>query len=120
VSIRPYAEMSDEELDAELDAAIRERRSRRGGSNLVTDVGRQADRTVPISVRVPSRLLARLKFEAERRGMPYQRLLLALVEDGLTRTAHLSRPAHVRIPEEALREGHVVIHVEVLPAAASQ
>jgi predicted DNA binding CopG/RHH family protein len=120
VSTRPYADMSDEELDAELDAALRERRSRRGGPHSLTEPARQGDRTVPISVRVPSRLLARLKFEAERRGTPYQRLLLALVEDGLTRTAHLSRPAHVRIPAEAVQEGHVLIHVELLPPAASQ
>jgi hypothetical protein len=69
---------------------------------------------------VPSKVLARLKQEAERRGMPYQRLLLALVEGGLARTGSEATTTRVHIPAEALREGHVLIDVELLPPAASQ
>jgi predicted DNA binding CopG/RHH family protein len=120
MSSKPYAEMTETELDAELGAAIEERRRRSAAPLLVGDVSRQSDRTVPISIRVPSRLLARLKREAERRGVPYQRLLLTLAEEGLIRPAGPIAPARIRIPAEALRDGHVVIDLELLPPAASQ
>jgi predicted DNA binding CopG/RHH family protein len=115
-----YEDMTEAELEAEFDAAIARRRKEGRGPQLLGDRALETDRTVPISLRVPSRLLARLKREAERRGTPYQRLLLALVEDGLGRTGDEATPTRVHIPAEALREGHVLIDVELLPPAASQ
>jgi hypothetical protein len=117
---KPYGEMTEEELGAELDAAIAERHRRGEPPRLLGDLARRTDRTVPISLRVPSKVLARLKGEAERRGMPYQRLLLALVEEGLGRSGDEAATTRVHIPAEAVREGHVLIDVELLPPAASQ
>ncbi len=117
---KPYTEMTEEELGAEFDEAIARRRREGRGPQLLGDRARNTDRTVPISLRVPSKVLGRLKLEAERRGMPYQRLLLALVEDGLGRTGDEATPTRVHIPAEALRDGHVLIDVELLPPAASQ
>ena len=115
-----YEEMTQAELEAEFDEAIARRRREGRGPQLLGDLARRTDHTVPISLRVPYRLLARLKLEAERHGVPYQRLLLALVEDGLARSGGEAETARVHIPAEALREGHVLIDVELLPPAASQ
>jgi predicted DNA binding CopG/RHH family protein len=70
------------ELDAELDQAIAE-----GGFKPLGERALRTVRTVPISLRLPEPLLARLKLEAVNRGMSYQRLLKLLVEEGLARPA---------------------------------
>ena len=117
---KPYEEMTQAELEAEFDEAIARRRREGRAPQLLGDRARKTDRTVPISLRVPSKVLGRLKLEAERRGMPYQRLLLALVEEGLAQSGGEAATTRVHIPAEAVREGHLLIDVELLPPAASQ
>ncbi|MEO8745002.1 MAG: CopG family antitoxin [Candidatus Dormiibacterota bacterium] len=62
----PFDELSDEEFERE-----------------VLDTLDQA--TTKISLRVPNELLSRTKRAAERRGVPYQSLMKALIDRGIRR-----------------------------------
>ena len=62
----PFDELSDEEFERE-----------------VLDSLGQA--TTKISLRVPKDLLGRTKQAAERRGVPYQSLMKALIDQGVRR-----------------------------------
>ena len=62
--IDPFDEMSDEEFDAHVDELFAARQS-----------------TVAVSLRMPPDLLGRVKREAGRAGVPYQRF----IEAGVTR-----------------------------------
>jgi predicted DNA binding CopG/RHH family protein len=47
--------------------------------------------TTKISLRVPKGLLSRTKHAAERRGVPYQSLMKALIDQGIRRLERLPR-----------------------------
>lgn len=64
----PFDDMSDEELDAHVDALFAAR-----------------PRSVGVSLRVPSGLLERLKREATRAGVPYQTFMKAMLETAVER-----------------------------------
>lgn len=64
----PFDDMSDEALDAHVDALFAKR-----------------PRTVGVSLRVPGDLLERLKREAERAGVPYQTFMKGLLEVAIER-----------------------------------
>jgi len=82
-----YAHMTVEELES-LSAEVDAKRTAEGRPpTLLGDRALRTVGTVPISLRVPATVLARLKAEAEARGMPYQRLLMKLVEQGLEQLA---------------------------------
>jgi predicted DNA binding CopG/RHH family protein len=74
----PYDALSDDEFEREI-----------------LDALDQA--TVKISLRVPKKLLERTKTAANRRGVPYQSLIKALIDQGVQR---LERRA---APDDALR-----------------
>ena len=52
--------------------------------------------TTKISLRVPKELLGRTKQAAERRGVPYQSLMKALIEQGVRRLERVSGPGRRR------------------------
>lgn len=64
----PYDDVSDEELEAELD-----------------DVFRREPGSVAISIRMPVELLERTKRAATEGGVPYQTLIKRLVDAGVSR-----------------------------------
>jgi len=66
--IDPFDEMSDEEFDAHVDELFAARQS-----------------TVAVSLRMPPDLLGRVKREAGRAGVPYQRFIKGILEAGVTR-----------------------------------
>ena len=66
--VDPFDEVSDEEFDAHVDELF---------------VGRPA--TVAVSLRMPPDLLGRVKREASRAGVPYQRFIKGIVEAGVAR-----------------------------------
>ena len=68
----PFDDMSDEEFERE-----------------VLDSLDQA--TTKISLRVPKDLLSRTKDVAARRGVPYQALMKALIDQGLKRLERVRR-----------------------------
>ncbi|HEY8812108.1 MAG TPA: CopG family antitoxin [Candidatus Dormibacteraeota bacterium] len=49
--------------------------------------------TTKISLRVPKELLSRTKHAAERRGVPYQSLMKALIDQGVRRLERVA-PGH--------------------------
>lgn len=61
--------MSGDELDRHIDDVF----------------ARDRERMVPITLRMPPDLLQRTKREAERRHIPYQRLIKALLDDSISR-----------------------------------
>ena len=61
----PYDGMTREEIDHEVDRFL------------------ESQKTVPVSLRLPRWVIEQAKSEANRRGIPYQRLLRALIEVGL-------------------------------------
>ena len=96
-SDKPYVDMSEDELEAELEQALDEHES---GTNRAKRLGDEALRTtptVPITLRVPAPLLARVKEEAARRGTPYQRLMRVLMESALDQEL----PEVIRVPVSA-------------------
>jgi len=66
--VDPFDEMSDEEFDAHVDELFAARQS-----------------TVAVSLRMPPDLLGRVKREAGRAGVPYQRFIKGILEAGVTR-----------------------------------
>src|SRR5215813_14571410 len=62
----PFDDLSDEEFEREVLEALDQA-------------------TTKISLRVPNDLLGRTKKAAERRGVPYQSLMKALIDQGLRR-----------------------------------
>lgn len=80
--IDPFDDMSDEELDAHVDALFAKRA-----------------RTVGVSLRVPGDLLERVRREATRAGMPYQTFMKALLEAAVERLER--RGPSVRAPRTA-------------------
>ena len=66
--VDPFDEMSDEEFDAHVDELF---------------AGRQS--TVAVSLRMPPGLLGRVKREAGRAGVPYQRFIKGILEAGVMR-----------------------------------
>ena len=64
----PYDNMTDEELDAELDEALR-----------------REPPSVTISIRMPVELLERTKRLAAEGGLPYQSLIKRLLDAGTSR-----------------------------------
>jgi len=115
-----YPDMTDDELNAELDVMVAE--SKRSGRHFkkLGKVATQLDRTVPISIRVPARLLQRLRDEASRRQVPYQRLMLNLAEAALDADEGRALPPTITVPvdADALRTGHLVL--KVVPLLARQ
>lgn len=49
-----------------------------------------------ISLRVPKDLLSWTKHEAEGRGVPYQSLMKALIDQGIRRLERVGSPSHKR------------------------
>ena len=64
----PFDNMSDDELDAELDELLR-----------------REPPSVTISIRMPAELLERTKQVAAKGGVPYQALIKRLVDAGVSR-----------------------------------
>ena len=64
----PFDTMTDDELDAELDALLR-----------------REPPSVTISIRMPAELLERTKRVAANGGVPYQALIKRLVDAGVSR-----------------------------------
>lgn len=114
---RPYGDMTDEELDSELDIASEERRKSGIAPQVLGDIARRSDRTTAISLRVPASMLERLRVEAERLGVGYQTLLIRLVEVGLSDRSGAT-PARIRVPAEVVQHGHLVLDVELVPGPA--
>lgn len=65
----PYEEMSDEEVDEELDQLFAKHHAK----------------TVVVSIRMPEELLGRLKRLAEARETPYQTLLKRILDSAVSR-----------------------------------
>jgi len=105
--------MTEDELNAELDSMIAEHKRTGRVFQRQGDRALQIDRTVPISIRVPSRLLQRLRDEADTRQMPYQRLMLNLVESALDTESGQTPAPSVTVPvdAEALRAGRIILNV---------
>lgn len=73
----PFDDLSDEEFEREVLNSL--------------------DRaTTKISLRVPKDLLGRTKQVAERRGVPYQSLMKALIDQGVRRLEHVAEEARRR------------------------
>ncbi|MHB8621582.1 MAG: CopG family antitoxin [Chloroflexota bacterium] len=70
----PYDNMTDEELEAELDELLR-----------------REPATVTISIRMPVDLLERTKRLANDGGLPYQSLIKRLVDAGVSRLEQRSK-----------------------------
>ncbi len=62
----PFEELSDDEFEREVLESLDQS-------------------TTKISLRVPNELLARTKQAAQRRGVPYQSLMKALIDQGIRR-----------------------------------
>lgn len=52
--------------------------------------------TTKISLRVPNDLLSRTKHAAEGRGVPYQSLMKALIDQGIRRLERVGSPSRKR------------------------
>jgi CopG antitoxin of type II toxin-antitoxin system len=94
-----YAHMTVEELEAIAQEAIAKRKAEGRPPTLLGERAARTVGTVPISLRMPATVLATLKREAEARDMPYQRLLMKLVEQGLEQLAPPA--ARVRHPSSS-------------------
>jgi predicted DNA binding CopG/RHH family protein len=70
----PFDQLSDEEFEREVLESLDQA-------------------TTKISLRVPKELLGRTKQVAERRGVPYQSLMKALIDQGVRRLERVKRPA---------------------------
>jgi predicted DNA binding CopG/RHH family protein len=116
---KDYAEMNDAALNAELDAVIAERERSGRPVRKLGDWAAQLDRTVAISIRVPARLLQRLRDESSRSGVPYQRLMLRLIEAGLDTEQDGAIPPRITVPvtAEALQSGRIVLDLVSEPRA---
>jgi predicted DNA binding CopG/RHH family protein len=66
--VDPFDKMSDEEFDAHVDELFADRPA-----------------TVAVSLRMPPDLLGRVKREARRAGVPYQRFIKGILEAGVAR-----------------------------------
>jgi predicted DNA binding CopG/RHH family protein len=71
----PFDELSDDEFEREILESLEQA-------------------TTKISLRVPNELLARTKKAAERRGVPYQSLMKALIDQGVRRLERVRRGTH--------------------------
>ena len=65
----PYDGLSDDEIDAEMEALL----------------GQSNSRSITISIRMPVDLLQRTKRVAAAGGVPYQSLIKRLVDSGVSR-----------------------------------
>jgi predicted DNA binding CopG/RHH family protein len=84
VKDRDDTEWNEEQVTAELELEIREHESGDGVRfETLQEAAKHPVGTVPISMRMPVELLDRVRREAERRHMPYQRLMRELIEAGL-------------------------------------
>ncbi|MGI8553239.1 MAG: CopG family antitoxin, partial [Dehalococcoidia bacterium] len=95
---RAYEEMSEEELTALTERALREHES--GVARFVPQgEGAGTTGTVPISLRLAPSLLNRIKATAAARKIPYQRLIKLWPEDAVTRNDPevVPRPATLRL-----------------------
>jgi predicted DNA binding CopG/RHH family protein len=70
----PFDKLSDEEFEREVLESLDQA-------------------TTKISLRVPNELLNRTKHAAERRGVPYQSLMKALIDQGVRRLERVA-PGH--------------------------
>ncbi len=68
----PFDELSDEQFEREVLESLDQA-------------------TTKISLRVPKELLSRTKHVAEHRGVPYQSLMKALIDQGVRRLERTSR-----------------------------
>ena len=66
--VDPFDDMSDEDLDAHVEALFSTR-----------------PKTVGVSIRIPPGLLDRVKREAARAGLPYQTFMKSMLEAGVSR-----------------------------------
>ena len=73
----PYDNMTDDELDAELEELLR-----------------REPRSVTISIRMPVELLERTKQLAAKGGVPYQALIKRLVDAGVSRLERRPKREH--------------------------
>jgi predicted DNA binding CopG/RHH family protein len=97
-----YTEWNEEQAWAEHELDVREHESGEGQRfETLAEAARHAPGTVPISIRMPSDLLQRVREEARRRNTPYQRLIKDLVEAGLA--ANAQPLARLEISAELLR-----------------
>jgi predicted DNA binding CopG/RHH family protein len=83
-AVAAFSAMSDEETEAWLDREDAEAKRRGVRPQRLGERALEMDRTVLISMRLPSPLLSRVKAEAEHLDMPYQRLIRELLEAGLS------------------------------------
>ncbi|HEV7466525.1 MAG TPA: CopG family antitoxin [Candidatus Dormibacteraeota bacterium] len=83
-AVAAFSAMSDGETEAWLDQEDAEAKRRGVRPQRLGERALEMDRTVPISMRLPSQLLARIKAEADHLDMPYQRLMRELLEAGLS------------------------------------
>ena len=75
----PFDELSDEQFEREVLESLDQA-------------------TTKISLRVPKDLLSRTKRAAEGRGVPYQSLMKALIDQGIRRLERVGSPSRNRIP----------------------
>ncbi len=75
----PFDELSDEEFEREVLESLDQA-------------------TTKISLRVPKDLLSRTKHAAEGRGVPYQSLMKALIDQGIRRLERVGSPSRKRNP----------------------
>jgi predicted DNA binding CopG/RHH family protein len=113
---KPYEDMTDQELEQLTEQALREHES--GAARFQRRATTKVEGTVPISLRIPATLLASIKAVAAARGVPYQRLMKAWLEEGLAHNAPdvMPKPVTLRLSEEQLAQlrqsGSLDIHLE--------
>jgi predicted DNA binding CopG/RHH family protein len=83
-AVAAFSAMSDGETEAWLDQEDAEAKRRGVRPQRLGERALEMDRTVLISMRLPSQLLTRIKAEADHLDMPYQRLMRELLEAGLS------------------------------------
>lgn len=118
MSEMPYEDMTEQDLDQLTEQALGEHESGKARFQRRDATRTKVEGTVPISLRVPPTLLASVKAAAAERGIPYQRLIKAWLEEGLARNGPdvLAKPVTLRLNEEQAaqlrRSGSLDIHLE--------
>lgn len=101
---QPYEQMSDEELEALTEEALRDHEAGRARFQPQGEAALRTEGTVPISIRIPASLLERIKAAAAVKNVPYQRLMKTWLEEGLTRNVPgpVPPPVTVRLTEKEI------------------
>lgn len=87
MSEQAYERMSDRELEALTEEALRDHESGEVPFRPRGETARHTVGTVPISIRIPVSLLEGIKTAAAAQGIPYQRLMKRWLEEGLAHDA---------------------------------